>query len=50
MAAFAPSARVITRSDCLFDVRPARADDEAALAEFSRHVTLGGGLRNLGSG
>ena len=30
---------VITRSGCLFNVRPACADDEAALAEFFKHVT-----------
>jgi N-acetylglutamate synthase-like GNAT family acetyltransferase len=31
--------RVVTRSGCLFDIRPARPDDETALAEFFKHVT-----------
>ena len=30
---------IMTRSGCMFKVRPARADDEAALAEFFKHVT-----------
>lgn len=30
---------IITRSGCMFRVRPAHADDEAALAEFFKHVT-----------
>lgn len=34
-----PSTQIVTRSGCLFYVRPARPDDEAALAEFFKHVT-----------
>ena len=30
---------IITRSGCMFNVRPVRADDEVALAEFFKHVT-----------
>jgi L-amino acid N-acyltransferase YncA len=33
------SERIVTRSGCLFDVRPVRHEDAPALAEFFRHVT-----------
>ncbi len=39
MTAFESSTRLITRSGCLFDVRPAWPKDEPALAEFFTHVT-----------
>jgi N-acetylglutamate synthase-like GNAT family acetyltransferase len=39
MTTFDQSTRIITRSGFLFDVRSARPDDEAALAQFFTHVT-----------
>lgn len=50
MTNHAPSMRATSRSGSFFDIRPARADDEAALADFSAYVMPGGGLRNPGSG
>jgi GNAT superfamily N-acetyltransferase len=35
----AASERIVTRSGCLFDVRPVREADQPALAEFFKHVT-----------
>ena len=39
MASAAQSERIVTRSGCLFDVRPVVPDDQPALAEFFKHVT-----------
>ncbi len=39
MTAFNPNRQIVTRSGFQFDVRPARPDDQPALAEFFTHVT-----------